>query len=161
MGKHTIAVLTENHFGVLVRVSGLFAARGYNIDSVTVGETDDPNVARMTIVANGDDRVVEQIAKQLNKLIDVIKVIELSAEESVLARECALVRVNASAKNRAEIARVAEMFQARTVDISRGTLAFELTGTTQQLDEFINLVRPFGIRETARTGVIAIAKARA
>lgn len=131
--KHTISVLVENHFGVLAHVAGLFSARGFNIDSLAVGETEDPTVSRMTIVAHGDDRVIEQIMKQLNKLIDVIKVQDLSAEETI-ARELVLIKVHATAANRSDILQVVNTFRAKVVDVGARTLTVEVTGNEEKVD---------------------------
>lgn len=157
--KHVISVLVENHFGVLARTAALFAGRGYNIDSLTVGETEDPGVSRMTIVAKGDDRVLEQITKQLNKLVDIIKVMDLS-EEGFLDRELVLVRVDTSRKNRSEVLEIADVFQARATDISKSTITFEFVGDSERVDNFVELMRPHGIKELARTGKIAMSKTK-
>ena len=159
MHKHTISVLVENHFGVLARIAGLFAGRGYNIDSLAVGETEDPRVSKMTIVAQGDDRVIEQITKQLNKLIDTIKVVDLS-EEGFIDRELILLRVDTSKKNRAEIIEIADVFAARAIDISRTSITLEFTGESDKIDNFIEMMRPFGIKELVRTGKLAMAKSK-
>jgi acetolactate synthase-1/3 small subunit len=159
MKKHTISVMVENRFGVLARVAALFAGRGYNIDSLTVGETEDPNVSRMTIVAQGDDRVLEQITKQLNKLIDVIKVVDLS-QEGFIDRELALLRVNTGANTRAQVIEISDVFKAEAVDISPSSVTLELTGDTEKIDNFIQMMRPFGIKEMARTGKIAMARTK-
>jgi acetolactate synthase-1/3 small subunit len=155
--KHTIAVLVENKFGVLSRVAGLFSARGYNIESLSVGETLDPSVSRMTLVVRGDEFVIEQVVKQLHKLIDVIKVIDLSHENHV-ERELALMRVNAEPQHRAEILRTADIFRAKVVDVTANTFTLEVTGDEQKLDAIIELLRPVGIQELVRTGKVAIAR---
>lgn len=155
--KHTIAVLVENHFGVLARVSGLFSARGYNIDSLTVGETEDPAVSRMTIVVQGDERVLEQIMKQLDKLIDVIKVADLTKEETI-DRELLLAKINAPANARADIIQIVNTFRAKIVDVSVQSVTIEVTGTESKLDAMLELLRPFGVRELVRTGLIAISR---
>lgn len=155
--KHTISVLVENHFGVLAHVAGLFSARGFNIDSLAVGETDDPTVSRMTIVAHGDDRVIEQITKQLNKLIDVIKVQDLTKEEGI-SRALVLIKVSANASNRAEVLQIVNTFRAKVLDVSPRNLTIEVTGTEEKIDAMLELLRPFGIREVVRTGTIAIAR---
>lgn len=160
MGEmHTISVLVENHFGVLARIAALFAARGYNISSLTVGETDDVSVSRMTIVAEGDRKILEQINKQLNKLVDVIKVVDLS-DESFVDREMILLRADTSKKNRAEVIEIADVFHAKAVDISPGSITFELSGETGTISDFTEMMRPFGIKELARTGKIAMARAK-
>ncbi len=155
--KHTIAVLVENRFGVLSRVAGLFSARGYNIESLSVGETVDPTVSRMTLVVRGDEFVIEQVIKQLHKLIDVIKVTDLTEEDHVV-RELALMRVNAEPANRAEILRTADIFRAKVVDVTPVTFTLEATGDEQKIDAIIELLRPFGIQELVRTGKVAIAR---
>lgn len=161
MKTHTMSVLVENHFGVLARVSSLFAGRGYNIDSLTVGETEDPSVSRMTIAVSGDERILEQITKQLNKLVDVIKVVDLSEEGSFIDRELLLLRADTSKQNRAEVIEIAQVFGARVVDINRSSVTFELAGETEKIDSFIEMVRPFGIKELARTGKLAMGKGKA
>src|SRR5581483_8928941 len=154
--KHTIAVLVENKFGVLSRVAGLFSARGYNIESLSVGETVDPSVSRMTLVVRGDAFVIEQAVKQLHKLIDVIKVTDLT-EENHVERELVLMRVNAEPQHRAEILRIADIFRAKVVDVTPVTFTLELTGDESKLNAIIDLLRPFGIQELVRTGKVAIA----
>ncbi len=155
--KHTIAVLVENHFGVLAHVSGLFSARGFNIDSLTVGETDDPTVSRMTIVAHGDDRVIEQIMKQLNKLIDVIKVQDLT-ENDMIERELMLIKVKAAASTRADLMQIVNTFRGKVVDVKPDAVTVEVTGNQSKVDAILELMRPFGLREVVRTGTIAIAR---
>ncbi|MGH7264106.1 MAG: acetolactate synthase small subunit [Candidatus Rokuibacteriota bacterium] len=155
--KHTIAVLVENKFGVLSRVAGLFSARGYNIESLSVGETLDPSVSRMTLVVRGDEFVIEQVAKQLHKLIDVIKVIDLTQENHV-ERELVLVRINAEPQHRAEILRTADIFRAKVIDATAAAFTLEVTGDEQKLDALIELLRPMGIQELVRTGKVAIAR---
>jgi len=155
--KHTIAVLVENKFGVLSRVAGLFSARGYNIESLSVGETLDPSVSRMTLVVRGDTFVIEQVIKQLHKLIDVIKVTDLS-EENHVEREMLLLKVNAEPANRAEILRLGDIFRAKVVDVTPTTYTLELTGEESKIEGIIELLRPFGIQEIVRTGKVAIAR---
>jgi len=157
--KHYIQILVENRFGVLSRVAGLFSARGYNIESLSVGQGVDPTVAQMTIVTAGDDRVVEQITKQLNKLIDVIKVVDLS-ESSFVSRETVLVKVNTTTRpdDRQEAFRIAEIFRAHIVDTSPSTFTLMVTGEGEKIDSMINLLRPLGIKEVVRSGMIAIAR---
>lgn len=155
--KHTIGVLVENQSGVLARVSGLFSARGFNIDSLTVGETEDAEVSRMTIVAHGDDRVVDQIMKQLNKLIDVIKVVDLTKDE-MIDRELVLVKVLAPASTRSEVMQIVNTFRAKIVDVNAKTLAIEVTGGESKIDAMLELLRPYGILEVVRTGLIAMAR---
>ena len=155
--KHTIAVLVENKFGVLSRVAGLFSARGYNIESLSVGETLDPTVSRMTLVVRGDAFVIEQVIKQLHKLIDVIKVTDLS-EENHVEREMLLLKVNAEPTARAEILRVGDIFRAKVVDVTPNTYTLEVTGEESKIEAIIELLRPFGIQEVVRTGKVAIAR---
>jgi len=152
---HTISALVENHFGVLARVAGLFSSRGFNINSLTVGETHERSISRMTIVAQGDDRVLEQIMKQLNKLVDVIKVEDLPREE-MIERELMLVKVQTEAKSRGEIMQIVDSFRAKIVDVSTKAITVEATGTESKVDALVELLRPYGIREMARTGQIAI-----
>ena len=155
--KHTIAVLVENRFGVLSRVVGLFSARGYNIESLSVGETLDPAVSRMTLVVRGDVFVIEQVMKQLHKLIDVIKVIDLS-EETHVEREMLLVRVNAEPSARAEILRIADIFRAKVIDVTAASYTLEATGEESKIEAMLELLRAFGIQEVVRTGKVAIAR---
>ena len=155
--KHVISVLVENHFGVLAHVAGLFSARGFNIDSLAVGETEDPTVSRMTIMAHGDDRVIEQIIKQLNKLIDVIKVQDLSGEEHI-SRELVLVKVHAASSSRSEILQIVNTFRAKVVDVNPHSLTVEVTGSEEKIDAMLELLRPFGVKEVVRTGTIALAR---
>jgi acetolactate synthase-1/3 small subunit len=155
--KHTISILVENKFGVLSRVAGLFSARGYNIESLSVGETLDPSVSRMTIVVTGDGFVIEQVMKQLHKLIDVIKVNDLT-DESHVERELVLVRVNAEPQHRAEILRTADIFRARVVDVTPVSFVLEATGDEGKLEALVELLRPMGIQEVVRTGKVAIAR---
>jgi acetolactate synthase-1/3 small subunit len=155
--EHVLTTLVENQPGVLARISGLFSARGFNIDSLAVGETEDPTVSRMTIVVRGDDRILEQVSKQLNKLIDVIKVQDYSGEDFV-QRELILIKVNAESKSRAEIMQIADVFRARIVDVSQKTLTLELTGDQGKIRAMVDLLKPFGIKEIARTGRIAMSR---
>ena len=155
--KHIISVLVENHFGVLAHVSGLFSARGFNIDSLAVGETDDPTVSRMTILAQGDDRIIDQIMKQLDKLIDVIKVQDLTQEE-MIERELVLVKVRATPATRAELMQIVSTFRAKIVGVNPKSVTVEVTGNESKIDAMLELLRPFGIREVARTGTIAISR---
>ena len=155
--KHTISILVENHAGVLSRISGLFSRRGFNIDSLAVGETDDPKVSRVTIVADGDEHTVEQLEKQLNKLIDIIKVKALAPEE-LLSRELQLIKIDATSQQRSEILTICEIMGAKIADISATTMTLEISDTTQHLERFQELIKPYGIKEIVRTGVIAIQK---
>ncbi len=143
--KHTISVLVENRFGVLSRVAGLFSARGYNIESLSVGETLDPTVSRMTLVVRGDEFVIEQVTKQLHKLIDVIKVNDLT-DEAHVERELVLMRVNAEPQHRAEVLRTADIFRARVVDVTPLSFTLEVTGDEEKIEAMIELLRPIGIQ---------------
>jgi acetolactate synthase-1/3 small subunit len=156
--KHTISVLVENRFGVLSRVAGLFSARGYNIESLSVGETLDPTVSRMTLVVRGDEFVIEQVTKQLHKLIDVIKVNDLT-DEAHVERELVLMRVNAEPQHRAEVLRTADIFRARVVDVTPLSFTLEVTGDEEKIEAMIELLRPIGIQELVRTGKVAISRA--
>lgn len=156
--QHTISVLVENKFGVLARIAGLFAARGYNIESLSVAPTLDPTVSSMTIVTNGNDRVIEQVTKQLNKLIDVIKVTDLT-ETRFVEREMALIKIHTKrSEDRDEALRILEIFRAKIVDASPLTYTIEATGDTDKIEAMINLLQPLGIKEIVRTGRIAIAR---
>ena len=159
MMKHTIAVLVENSFGVLARVAGLFSARGFNIDSLAVGETHDPTVSRMTIVAHGDERVLEQIVKQLRKLIDVICVQDLTKDE-LIDRELLLVKVNNDAATRNDVMQIVNTFRAKVVDVNPQSLTIEVTGGESKVDAMLELLAPIGIVETVRTGLVALSRRR-
>ncbi|TKB71096.1 MAG: acetolactate synthase small subunit [Nitrospira sp.] len=154
---HIISVVVENKFGVLSRVAGLFSGRGFNIESLCVAPTLDPSMSLMTIVTSGDERIVEQIVKQLNKLIDVIKVTDLNESEFV-ARETALVKVHTKPEDRAEALRIADIFRANVVDSTPTTYTIEVTGDTKKIEAIINLLQPLGIKELIRTGRVAIAR---
>lgn len=153
--KHTLSVLVENKPGVLARVAGLFARRGFNIDSLAVGVTERPEISRMTVVVDVEDHSLEQVYKQLNKLINVIKVVDLPDENSVL-RELVLAKVKADARTRAEIIEIVEIFRGKIVDVGKGTLSIEVTGPSSKLRAFEELLRPYGVAELARTGTIAL-----
>ena len=156
--QHTISIMVANKFGVLSRVSGLFSGRGFNIDSLTVAETMDPSVSRMTIVTRGNEQIIEQITKQLNKLIDVIKVSDLTGG-SCIERELALIKVQATADNRAELLGVVDIFRCKVVDVGPKSYTLEVTGDLDKVDAIIELLRPLGIKEIVRTGRVAIARA--
>lgn len=156
--QHTISVLVANKFGVLSRVSGLFSGRGFNIDSLTVAVTQDPNVSRMTIVTRGDDQIVEQITKQLNKLIDVIKVSDLTGG-SFIERELALIKVQATGENRAELLGIVDIFRCKVVDVGPRSYTLEATGDAGKIQAIIEILRPLGIKEIVRTGRVAVARA--
>jgi acetolactate synthase-1/3 small subunit len=155
--RHTVAILVENKFGVLSRVAGLFSGRGFNIESLTVAPTNDPTVSRMTVVTMGNDQVIEQVTKQLSKLIDVIKVTDLTGTEFV-DREMVLVRVRASEDGRAEVMRLVDIFRGKIVDVGTESYVIEVTGTDSKLEAFINLLKPFGVTEIVRTGKVAISR---
>ena len=154
---HTLSVMVANKPGVLTHVSGLFSRRGYNIDSLTVGVTENPDISRMTIVVHGDEHVIEQVTKQLNKLIDIIKVVDISPQESV-DRELALHKVNADPNSRAEIIEIVNIFRAKIVDVSAKSLIIEVTGSTDKINALEELMRPFGIKEMVRTGKVALVR---
>jgi len=157
--QHTISILVSNKFGVLSRISGLFSGRGFNIESLNVAETNDPHISRMTIITRGDDKKVEQITKQLNKLVDIIKVIDLT-EENFIDREMVLIKMNAEPKNREEILRIVEIFRAKVVDVSSSTYTVEITGDQGKLKGIMELLRPLGIKEIVRSGRIALSRGR-
>ncbi|MDR0444370.1 MAG: acetolactate synthase small subunit [Treponema sp.] len=155
MKQHIVSALVENRAGTLSRVSGLFSRRGFNIDSLTVGETEDPSVSRMTIAVTGNDRKLEQIVKQLGKLVDVIAVRELEPS-SCLRREIMLVKTSADEKTRPAVLEIAGIFRARVVDVSQTTITIEATGNTDKLNGLLLLLRPYGILELARTGLVSL-----
>ena len=153
--RHTISVLVENKFGVLVRIAGLFSGRGFNIDTLNVAPTQDATQSRMTIVVKGDEAVLDQIIKQLNKLIDVIKVQDFREGECV-DRELILLKVAAGAKNRPEVMQICDIFRAKIVDVAHKTLTVEMTGNESKVAAFLELMEPFGIRDITRTGKVAM-----
>ena len=155
--QHTITVLVENNPGVLARTAGLFARRGFNIESLAVSVTDKPEISRMTIVVGGDHRVLEQITKQLNKLVEVLKVVDYT-ETAAVERELALIKVNAEPKDRGEIMQIVEIFRGRIIDMSEKTFIIEVTGSPDKLDKITMLLDAYGIRELVRTGIIAMAR---
>lgn len=153
--KHTLSVLFENSFNAIPRIVGLFSGRGYNINSISFGQGEDPEVTRATITTEGDERIIEQIAKQLNKLVDVIKVIDLTYEPFV-ERELALIKVNATATTRGEIMQITDIFRGTIIDVSSKTMTIEITGKPAKIDAFIGMVDGFGVREISRTGSVAL-----
>ncbi|KZE33282.1 acetolactate synthase small subunit [Crenobacter luteus] len=155
--RHILSILLENEAGALSRVVGLFSARGYNIDSLTVSTTEDPTLSRMTIVTHGSDDVIEQITKQLNKLIEVVKVIDLNESEHI-ERELMLIKVRATGKDREEMKRMADIFRGRIIDVTEKTYTIELTGTSDKLNAFIEAVDRAVILETVRTGASGIGR---
>ena len=157
--KHTISVLLQNKPGVLSRVTGLFSGRGFNIESLSVNQTLEPDVSCLTLVTTGDDAIVEQITKQLHKLIDVIKVTD-NSETDCVEREMVLIRVKAEAHTRAEVLRVIDIFRGKVVDVGPKSYMIEMTGNTSKLQAVIDLLRPIGIQEIVRTGTIAMVRAK-
>lgn len=153
--KRTISVLLENRYGAFNRVSTLFSGKGFNIHSISIGETEVPDIARMTLVTSGDDKMMDQILKQLNRLIDTLKVVDLSRVNTV-TRELALISVSYKKGNRAEITSLASMFKGKVVDITNRTITFELTGPPDKIDAAVNMLLPYGIIEVARTGTVAL-----
>jgi acetolactate synthase-1/3 small subunit len=155
---HIISTIVEHKPGVLYTVSNLFRRRGFNIENISVGPAEESDLARMTITVKGDDRTIEQVVKQLNKLIDVIKVTRLDLDH-IVTRELALIKVNAlNTKVRSDIINYADIFRARVVDVSSETLMMEITGTSDKVDAFIDIMKPFGVKEVARTGITALSR---
>ena len=157
--KHILSILVENKPGVLTRIAGLFARRGFNIDTLAVGPTDDERLSRITLTLDGATHPIDQVTKQLHKLVNVLKIRDLEPEET-LARELALFKISADGSSRAEVMQVCEVFRAKIVDLGKRSLVVEVTGTYEKVDAFERLVRPFGLIEMARTGEIAIARGR-
>lgn len=155
--QHTISVLVENEFGVLTRVASLFSGRGFNIDSLSVAPTNEEGLSRMTIVTRGDDNILEQITKQLNKLIDVIKVIDFT-DGSGIEREMALIKVTAEDESRAEVLRIVDIFRAKIIDVTPKSYTIEATGNPLKIDAILDLLRPLGLKELVRTGAVAIGR---
>ena len=154
-GRHIFSVLVENKFGVLARVAGLFSGRGFNIDSLSVSETEVPNTSQMTIVTHGDEAIIEQIEKQLNRLIEVIRIKDITKENHV-EREMILVKVAVDTAKRGEVLQIVDIFRARTIDVASESLTIEITGDENKLRAVIDMLRPYGIRELVRTGKVAI-----
>ena len=155
--KHTLSLLVENHQGVLAKIASLIAAKGYNIDSLSVAETLDESISRMTMSVRGDEWVMEQVVKQFHRIIDVIKVVDLTDEPHV-NREMIFIRVNAEPANRAEILRITEIFRGRIVDVTPMTYTLEITGESGKIEAMLELLQPFGIQEIVRSGTLAIAR---
>ncbi len=153
--RHTISILVQNKSGVFTRIGGLFSARGFNLNGISVGPTEDPSISRLTIVTHGNDKIMEQVNKQLNKLIDVIKVSDLTLEDHV-ERELALVKVDSNSGIRSDIMQIVDIFRAKIIDISTKTITVEVTGNAEKVQALINLLKPFGIKEVARTGAVAL-----
>lgn len=156
---HVISLLVENHQGVLSRIAGLFSGRGYNLESITAGITTDPSITRITLVCRGDDNIIIQIKKQLEKLIDVIELTDLSGVPS-LHRELALIKVSSSSQQRGEIFQVADVFRAKIMDVGVNTMVLEVTGDPGKIDDFIKILAPYNINEVARSGLIAVARGK-
>jgi len=155
--RHTISVLVENKFGVLTRIAGMFSGRGFNIDTLNVGPTLEPSTSRMTIVVRGDDAVLEQVTKQLNKLVDVIDIQDFREDEYV-DRELVLMRVNVTPETRAEVVQMCDIFRAKIIDVQHRNVSIEVTGNESKINKFIFLMDPFGIADLTRTGKIALAR---
>jgi acetolactate synthase-1/3 small subunit len=155
----TLGLLVENHEGVLARISGLFSGRGYNLESLTVGITTDSSVSRITLVCRGDDAVFDQIKKQLNRLIDVIKVIDLTTVPAV-KREMALIKVSAEHNKRGEIFQVVDVFSGRIMDVGANSMMIEISGSSEKIDDFISVMQPYNIIEMARSGLVAIERGK-
>ena len=157
--KHILSILVENKPGVLARIAGLFSRRGFNIDTLAVGPTDDPSISRITLTLDGAVHPIDQVTKQLHKLVNVIKIRDMEPDGTT-TRELALFRVNASVESRAEIMQFAEIFEGKIVDVSRRSLTIEVTGSQDKIDSFERMIRPHGLIEMARTGEVAITKSR-
>ena len=157
MSRHTLSVLVENKPGVLARIAGLFSRRGYNIDSLAVGPTEHPEVSRMTIVVNVEDSPLEQVTKQLNKLVEVIKIVELDGSASV-SRELLLVKVRADATTRGQVLEVVQLFKAKVVDVATDAVTIQVIGNAGKLSDFLRVIEPFGIRELVQSGMVAIGR---
>ena len=155
--KHTISLLVENKPGVLSRVAGLFSGRGFNIESLSVAETLDPNISRMTILTTGNDQILEQITKQLNKIINVIKVIDYKSNEFV-GRELALIKITVTEQTRSEILSIIDIFRGKVVDVSSESYTIEITGDENKMQAILDLLRPMGIKDIAKTGCAAITR---
>jgi acetolactate synthase-1/3 small subunit len=155
--RHTLSVLVENKFGVLTRIAGMFSGRGFNIDTLNVGPTLDPSTSRMTIVVRGDDSVLDQVTKQLRKLVDVIELQDFQEDQSV-DRELVLLRVSVNPQSRAEVMQLCDIFRAKIIDVQRHNISIEVTGDESKISKFIFLMEPFGISDLTRTGKIALAR---
>ncbi|MFC6595787.1 acetolactate synthase small subunit [Kitasatospora paranensis] len=157
MSKHTLSVLVENKPGVLARIASLFSRRGFNIDSLAVGPTEHPDISRMTIVVNVEDLPLEQVTKQLNKLVNVIKIVELDQAQAV-QRELVLVKVRADADSRSQIVEIVQLFRAKTVDVSPDAVTIEATGSSDKLEAMLRMLEPYGIKELVQSGLVAIGR---
>jgi acetolactate synthase I/III small subunit len=157
MSRHTLSVLVENKPGVLARIAGLFSRRGFNIDSLAVGPTEHPEISRMTIMVNVEDSPLEQVTKQLNKLVEVIKIVELDGAASV-SRELLLVKVKADATTRGQVLEVVQLFKAKVVDVATDAITVQVVGNQDKLEDFLRIVEPFGVRELVQSGMVAIGR---
>lgn len=157
MRRHTLAVIVENRPGVLTRVTTLFRRRGYNIESLAVGETENPSISRITIVVMGDEKILEQVTKQLYKLVDVIKIVDIT-DKRFVERELVMIKVKADVNVRAEIVQIVDIFRARIVDIGKTSLIIEVTGDSGKIDAIVESLKPFGIIELVRTGIVAMVR---
>ena len=157
MSKHTLSVLVENKPGVLTRIAGLFSRRGFNIESLAVGPTEHPEISRMTIVVNVEESPLEQVTKQLNKLVEVIKVVELDPAASV-SRELMLVKVKADAASRGQVLEVVQLFRAKVVDVAVDAVTIQVTGNQDKLEDFLRIIEPYGVRELVQSGVVAVGR---
>lgn len=157
MSKHTLSVLVENKPGVLARIAALFSRRGFNIDSLAVGPTEHPDISRMTIVVNVEDLPLEQVTKQLNKLINVIKIVELD-QSAAIQRELVLVKVRADAETRSQVVEIVQLFRAKTVDVSPDAVTIEATGSSDKLEAMLRMLEPYGIKELVQSGLVAIGR---
>lgn len=153
--KHTISILVENRFGAFDRIATMFSGKGFNIRSISIGETEDPEISRMTIVTSGDDKIIEQVVKQLNRLIDTIKVIDLT-EQTTVERELALITINYQKGTRSEVTNICDIFKGKVVDITNRSITFEVTGPPEKIDAVVNMFLPYGIKEMARSGTVAL-----
>lgn len=157
MSKHTLSVLVENKPGVLARIAALFSRRGFNIDSLAVGPTEHPDISRMTIVVNVEDLPLEQVTKQLNKLVNVIKIVELD-QAAAIQRELVLVKVRADAETRSQVVEIVQLFRAKTVDVSPDAVTIEATGSSDKLEAMLKMLEPYGIKELVQSGLVAIGR---
>ncbi|MEV7781409.1 acetolactate synthase small subunit [Kitasatospora sp. NPDC088351] len=157
MSKHTLSVLVENKPGVLARIAALFSRRGFNIDSLAVGPTEHPDISRMTIVVNVEDLPLEQVTKQLNKLVNVIKIVELD-QSAAIQRELVLVKVRADNETRSQIVEIVQLFRAKTVDVSPDAVTVEATGSSDKLEAMLRMLEPYGIKELVQSGLVAIGR---
>lgn len=153
--KHTISILVENRFGAFDRIATMFSGKGFNIRSISIGETEDPEISRMTIVTSGEDKIIEQVVKQLNRIVDTIKVIDLT-EQTTVERELALITINYQKGTRAEVTNICDIFKGKVVDITNKSITLEVTGPPEKIDAVVNILLPYGIKEMARSGTVAL-----